>query len=120
MAQFFAVESGTTTTSSGGTASPRSGNIDPVEVASLLLDQGASIELATNLLAIAERESGFISDNINFNGAGDGSSGDGSYDLGLFQINTVHAPGATNSGRGLPGPLVSSATKLELQAFISQ
>lgn len=88
----------------GGSASPRSGSIPPTEIATILLDEGADQELATRLLAISQRESGFISDNINFNGGGDGSSEDGSYDFGLFQFNTIHATGATNNGRGLSGP----------------
>ena len=88
----------------GGSASPVAGNVKPEEVALILLDEGLSPSLVVDLVAIVSRESGFISNNINFNGGGDGSSEDGSYDFGLFQFNTVHAPGATNSGRGLPGP----------------
>jgi hypothetical protein len=120
LAQFFAVDGLSADVGGngpGGAASPRSGNIHPTEIATMLLDNGASMDLATKLLAISRRESGFISDNINYNGGGDGSSGDGSYDFGLFQFNTVHANGATNGGKGLLGP-GSGASLAELKEAV--
>ncbi len=101
----------------GGSASPVSGNIPAVDVALLLLDAGADDDMAARLLAIATAESGLVSDNINYNGGGDASSGDGSYDFGLFQFNTVHAANAENDGHGLPGP-GSGASLTELKQYV--
>lgn len=103
----------------GGSASPVSGNIPPEEIAAMLLDAGADADLATKLIAIAHRESSFTSDAINFNGGGDASSNDGSYDFGLYQFNTVHATGATNGGKGLSGP-GSGASLTELKKAVKE
>lgn len=85
-------------------ANPVSGKVDPIKIAKMILDEGASQELATALMAIIGRESNFISDNINYNGGGDGSSEDGSYDFGLFQFNTVHAPDTASSTGSIGTP----------------
>ena len=121
--KMFAIDSSANTATDvggigpGGAASPVSGNVDAVDVALMLLDAGADADMAAKLLAIAKRESGLVSDNINYNGGGDGSSEDGSYDFGLFQFNTVHAPNAPNDGRGLTGPS-SGASLAELKQAV--
>ncbi len=123
--KMFAIDSSANTTTDvggigpGGSASPISGNVSAVDVALMLLDAGADDDMAAKLLAIAKRESGLISDNINYNGGGDASSGDGSYDFGLFQFNTIHAPNAPNDGRGLEGPN-AGASLAELKQAVKQ
>ncbi len=125
MEKLFAVDTSANTTTDvggqgpGGSPSPVQGNIPASEVALMLLDAGATKQLAIDFVAIAGRESGYVSDNINFNGGGDGSSGDGSYDFGLFQFNTIHATGATNDGRGLTGPS-GSADLAELKTWVAK
>jgi hypothetical protein len=123
MKKIFAIDSSANTATDvggigpGGAAVPVHGNIHEVEVALMLMDAGADEDMAARLLAIARAESTLISDNINYNGGGDTSGGDGSYDFGLFQFNTVHAPNAPNDGRGLPGP-PSSASLAELKQYV--
>jgi hypothetical protein len=42
----------------GGTALPQTGNVNGKELALLFLNEGATAEIATNMLAIARGESG--------------------------------------------------------------
>jgi len=82
---------GGTITSPG--ASTGGGNISGNDVAKLALNAGFSGDSAVKAVAISNAESSFVTNAMNFNS-------DGSYDVGLWQINTVH----TSGGTGLTAP----------------
>lgn len=86
--------SGTSPSIEGDTGNlPSSGNIDIVDVARLALKAGFAGDNAVTAVAVARAESGFITNAMGFNF-------DGSYDTGLWQINSVHTAG----GKPLPAP----------------
>lgn len=74
------------------------GNVDIVDVAKLALRVGFKGEGAVKAVAIAMAESSLRSNAMGWNT-------NGTYDVGLWQINTVHTPGG---GSGLPRPVPGS------------
>lgn len=73
----------TQTTISGTTITPATGNISGQQVAQLALDSGLPSSQLVTAVAIAKAESSWQTNAQNYNT-------DGSYDFGLWQINTVH------------------------------
>jgi len=89
---------GTVTGSDGsstpGTPNPQTGNTTDMAIAEVAHNAGFIGEALIIAVAIALAESGGISYNMNYNS-------NGTYDVGLWQINTVHTSGG---GSGLPAP----------------
>lgn len=87
---------GTTPGATGTPGNPTGGNANAEKIAQIAQNAGFTGEGLVTAIAIALAESGGITNNMNYNG-------DGSYDVGLWQVNTgAHTPGG--GGTGLPAP----------------
>jgi hypothetical protein len=92
---------GTTGTATGGTTTntttnPQTGNISMEQTATLASQAGFKGDALITAVAVARAESSFKTDAMGYNS-------NGTYDVGLWQINTVHTPGGGGSG-GLAAP----------------
>lgn len=86
--------SNSTSSSSTGSFTPPQGNLSAIDIANIVKSKGLTATQAVQAVAIAYAESSFNNSAINYNT-------DGSFDLGIWQINTIHAG---SDGRGLPEP----------------
>ena len=73
------------------------GNASAVQLAAFAAAAGFKGDSLVIAVAVALAESSGKSDAMNYNT-------DGSYDVGMWQINTVHCPDAPNNGRNQPAP----------------
>jgi murein DD-endopeptidase MepM/ murein hydrolase activator NlpD len=95
-------------------ANPGTGNIAAAKVAKLALDAGFTDQQAITAVAIARAESSFVVDAENYNSGATPKS----YDWGLWQINSVHAPGSVAVDLPPPGSALPSwAQNFKQQMF---
>lgn len=113
---FGADGAGAVSTDLTGSADPLSGNITPARAARLALDAGFKDSQAITAVAVAMAESSLKTDALNHN------TSDNTYDIGLWQINTVHSGAVPDTDPYInnPNPANSKLVPAVLQPFLQQ
>jgi len=116
MRKFLGSTSGASPSTTDPTANPVSGNIAMEDVARYALKAGFKGDNAITATAVAMAESGLKSNALGHN------TSDGSYDMGLWQINSVHAGVTpyTQTYSDNPNPPDPTKVIAGLQPFMKQ
>jgi hypothetical protein len=98
-----------------GSANPLTGNITAARAAKIALDAGFTDQQAVTAVAVAMAESSLKTDSLNHNQ-------DNTYDMGLWQINTVHSGATpyTDPYANNPNPADAKLVPSNLQPFMMQ
>jgi hypothetical protein len=100
LAKFLGTTASASPSTTDPAANPQTGNIPIEQVARLAMSAGFTGDDLVTAVAVAHAESNLKTDAMGYNGMNPVKT----YDVGLWQVNTLHMPGEPSGGVSLPPP----------------